>query len=80
KPVDLSRCTDIGFLIHGDGAGETFYIQLRDTSGAHFDMKTVVDFTGWKYLQFPLAGAGLNLSKIEYLILYYNNLPAGRRV
>lgn len=80
KPVDLSRCTDIGFLIHGDGAGETFYIQLRDTSGAHFDMKTVVDFTGWKYLQFPLAGAGLDLSKIEYLILYYNNLPAGRRV
>jgi hypothetical protein len=80
KPIDLSRCTDIGFLIHGDGAGEVFYVQLRDTSGAHFDMKTVIDFTGWKCVQFPLAGAGLDLSKIEYLILYYNNLPAGKRV
>lgn len=79
-PLDLSACTHIGFLLHGDGLGETLYVQLRDTTGAWHDLRTGIGFTGWKYVEFPLAGAELDLSKIEYLILYYNNLPAGKTV
>lgn len=76
--LDLSRCTHAGFLIHGDGNGEILYLQLRDVKGAWHDMKVGIGFTGWKYREFPLAGAKCDLSKIEYLIIYYNALPAGK--
>ena len=79
-PVDLSSCTDIGFWLHGDAAGEILYLQLRDTNGACHDMKTRIDFTGWKYVEFGLAGAALQLAKIEYLIIYYNAIPGGKTV
>lgn len=78
--LDLSSCTDIGFRLHGDGKGETLYLQLRDVAGKWFDMKTSVGFTGWKYVEFPLAGAMADLAKIEYLIIYYNSIPAGATV
>ena len=77
-PVDLSAHTHIGFLIHGDGNGEILYLQLRDTSGAWYDMKVGIGFTGWKYREFALAGATCDLGKIEYLIVYYNALPSGK--
>ena len=78
--IDLSACTDLAFWLHGDGKGETLYLQLRDTAGKWFDAKTKIDFTGWKYVEFPLAGAKADLSKIEYLIIYYNAIPAGATV
>ena len=77
-PVDLSDRTHVGLLLHGDGNGETLYLQLRDTEGAWHDMKVGIGFTGWRYREFALAGAKCNLSKIEYLIIYYNGLPAGK--
>ncbi|MCK5801848.1 MAG: hypothetical protein KAI66_03400, partial [Lentisphaeria bacterium] len=78
--LDLSSCTDIGFWIHGDAKGETLYLQLRDVAGKWIDMKTSVDFDGWRYVEFPLAGPAADLSKIEYLIIYYNSIPAGATV
>jgi hypothetical protein len=48
-PIDLSACTDIGFLVHGDGNGQILNLQLRDTEGACHEMKVGIGFTGWKY-------------------------------
>ena len=41
-----------------------------------------MDFTGWRYLEFELGGAGvgLDLARVEYLILFFNSLPSGRTV
>ena len=80
-PVNLSSFTAIGFWLHGDGKGESFKLQLRDTSGGWQDMVTSVKFTGWRYCQFDLGGPHLgDLSKIEYLLIYYNGIPAAETV
>jgi len=79
-PLDLSECAAIGFWLHGDGRGESFKLQLRDLSGMWHDMVTRVDFTGWRYIEFELAGAKPDLSKTEYVILYYNGIPSGQTV
>ncbi len=77
-PLDLSNYTHVGFPIHGDGNGEILYLQLRDTAGKWYDMKVGIGFTGWKYREFSLAEAACDLTRIEYAIIYYNALPAGR--
>ena len=77
-PLDLSDRTHVGFLLHGDGNGEVLYVQLRDSEGGWHDMKVGIGFSGWKYREFSLAGATCDLSSIEYLIIYYNGLPAGK--
>jgi len=80
-PLNLSPYAALGFWIHGDGAGESLKLQLRDLSGAWQDMVTKVDFTGWKYVEFELGSAApIDLSKIEYVLLYYNDIPAGKTV
>ena len=44
-------------------------------------MVTSVKFTGWRYCQFDLGGPHLgDLGKIEYLLIYYNGIPAGETV
>ena len=81
KPLDLSAYPSIGFWLHGDGKGEVFKLQLRDAAAGWFDMVTVVDFVGWRYVQFDLAAAGkVNLAAVEYLLIYYNGIPAGQTV
>ncbi len=81
RPLDLSGYSRLGFWIHGDGAGESLKLQWRDTAGAWQDMVTPIDFEGWKYVEFPLGvGATINLTKIEYLILFFNGVPAGKTV
>jgi len=79
-PLDLSRYRAIGFYLYGDGKGESFKVQLRDVSGAAFDMVTRIDFAGWRYRQFDIADAPIDLSKIEYIIIYFNGIPAGETV
>jgi hypothetical protein len=78
--LELQDKSHIGFWIEGDGRGETLYFQLRDTKGAHVDMKTVVNFTGWRLVHFELAKPDFDFGAVEYLILYYNNLPANQTV
>jgi hypothetical protein len=80
EPLDLSPYGGLGFWLHGDGGGESFKVQLRDTVGAWHDMVTRVDFSGWRYIEFDLAGANLDLSQIEYLIIFFNGIPSGRTV
>jgi len=78
--LDLSTPAGIGFWLHGDGRGESFKLQLRDNTGAWHDMVTRVDFTGWRCIEFDLGGANLDLAKIEYIIIFYNGIPAGQTV
>ena len=80
SPLDLSSCQAIGFWLKGDGQGESFKVQLRDVKGAWHDMVTRVDFSGWRYREFDLASAGLDLGRIEYVLLFYNSIPAGATV
>ncbi len=79
-PLDLSTCTGLGFRLEGDGRGESFKVQLRDVNGKWLDMVTRVDFTGWKTIEFPWERPALDLSRIRYLIFYYNAIPAGATV
>ena len=80
-PLDLSARTAIGLWVHGDGLGESLKLQLRDVAGAWYDMVTRVDFTGWRYTEFELSAEGsIDPKHIEYLILFYNGLPAGETV
>ena len=77
KPLDLSKYQGIGFWLYGDGKGEAFKLQLRDKKAGWFDMVTAVDFVGWRYVQFDFAGAGtIDLATVEYLLIYYNGIPA----
>ena len=76
--LDLNSYSHIGFWIKGDGLGETLYFQLRDSKGAHFDMKTAITFTGWRFVNFELRKRDVDFAAIEYLILYYNSLPGNQ--
>ncbi|MBN2452177.1 MAG: hypothetical protein JXR77_17455 [Lentisphaeria bacterium] len=81
QPVlDISACDGIGFWLHGDGKGEIFKVQLRDLEGKWHDMVTRVDFLGWRYCEFRFDRPALDLSRIEYLILYFNAIPGGAGV
>ncbi|MGD9495137.1 MAG: LamG-like jellyroll fold domain-containing protein [Armatimonadota bacterium] len=81
QPLDLSSYRAIGVWVHGDGKLEVIKFQLRDTAGGWHDMYRVVDFSGWRYLQFGLGGdSNLDRSQVEYLIVYYNAIPAGQTV
>ncbi len=79
--LNLASYARLGLWVHGDAGGESLKLQLRDVAGAWQDLVTPIDFSGWRRLEFALGdGATLNLAQVEYLIVYYNNLPAGRTV
>ena len=80
KPMDISAAKAIGFWLKGDASGALFKVQLRDVKGLWHDMYTRVSFTGWKYIEFNLNDVRLDLSKIDYILYYYNNLPAARTI
>ena len=80
KPIDISNGKTLAFWLHGDASGSTFKVQLRDVKGIWHDMTTSVSFNGWKYVEFNLAGAKLDLKQVEYILYYYNGLPAGRTI
>ena len=75
--MDLSRHPALALWVHGDGRGETLRIQFRDTAGQHADWLIPVEFTGWRLEVFPTAqAAGFDWRRTEYVLFYYNNLPA----
>lgn len=81
KPLDLSRYEAIAFWLYGDGKKETLRFQFRDTAGANADWLPVIDFTGWRLMVFHTADAkGIDWKNIEYLIFYFNNIPANTTV
>ncbi len=79
-PLDLSGFRGIGVWVHGDARGQSIKFQLRDVEGRWHDMVRRVDFAGWRYLEFDLAGAQLDLARIEYLIVFFNGIPAHQTV
>ncbi|NQU43568.1 hypothetical protein HQ520_09795, partial [bacterium] len=78
--VDISAADGIGLWLKGDGSGASFKVQLRDVDGKWHDMVTPVSFNGWQFLEFQLSGATLDLSQVEYILYYYNGLPASRTI
>ena len=81
KPLDLSKSQAIGFWLYGDGKGEAFKLQFRDTAGGWIDMVTHVNFTGWRYQQFEFSGPGnLDRTKIDQMLIYFNGVPASQTV
>lgn len=80
EPLDLTEFGSLGVWVHGDGKGEVIKFQLRDTEGGWLDMTEAVNWGGWRYLEFDLAGDRIDLSRVEYIIIYYNSIPAGQTV
>ena len=78
RPLDLSAFPGLALWLEGDGKGEVLKLQLRDTAGRYLDWPLPVDYTGWRLHSLPLSRPeGFDLKQVEYVIWYYNNLPAG---
>jgi hypothetical protein len=78
KPLDLSAYPTIAFWLCCDGKGETLRFQFRDTAGRNADWLVPLNFTGWKLERFSTADApAFDWKHTEYVIFYYNDLPAG---
>ena len=80
QSLDLTAYRGLGVWVHGDGKMQVLKFQLRDTAGGWCDMTRVIDFTGWRFLDLGFGDCNLDLSQVEYLIIYYNALPAGGSV
>ncbi len=77
KPLDLSGYPALGLWVHGDGQGEAFVFQLRDTAGRYANWTVPITFTGWRLQRFTTAEArDFDWKQVEYVLFYYNNLPA----
>ncbi len=76
-PLDLSRHEGIAFWLHGDAKKETLRFQFRDVAGASADWLIPIDFTGWRLMVLRAADApNFDWGKVEYVIFYFNNIPA----
>lgn len=81
KPIDLSRCRGVAMWVHGDGQNEYLMIQFRDVAGRYHHWRRKIGHKGWKLIALPIAPhATIDWTKIEYLIFYYNNIPANTTV
>lgn len=80
-PLDLSGYAGIGLWIHGDSRGERLRIQLRDTQGRYCDEVPEINFSGWSLytMAFP-PEAQFDRSHVEFLLFFFNNLPANSQV
>ena len=77
KPIDLSKRRAIAFWVHGDGKSEIVYLQLRDVAGRAYDCRVQVSFKGWQLRTFPIPERkSMDWTKVDYMIFYYNNIPA----
>ena len=77
-PIDLASCTHLGLLVHGDGNGQTAHVQLCDTKGKCHDLRIGIGFSGWKYRECSLLESACDLTQVEFLIIGYTGLPAGK--
>jgi len=82
-PIDLSWHKAIGFWLRGDGNGGFFKLQIRDDKYAT-DYYIGNDFTEWRYFQLlrptQPSPEPIDYSKVQYLAIYYNGLPAKKTV
>lgn len=77
QPLDFRQYKALAFWVHGDGKGEILKLQLWDTPGHPHDFLVRVDFAGWQLHTFPIEErASIDWKRIEYLLFYYNSIPA----
>lgn len=81
KPVDLSPYEALALWVCGDGKGEALRFQFRDAAGANADWVIPMNFRGWRLMVFKTADAEKsNWKQTEYVLFYFNNIPAGTTV
>jgi hypothetical protein len=79
--LDLSGFEALAMWIHGDGKKEILRFQFRDEAGKNADWLVPIDFTGWRFMVFKTSDAKeFNWRKTEYVIFYYNGIPANTSV
>jgi len=77
EPLDLSGYEAVALWVHGDGQRETLRFQFRDVEGRYADWLVPIDFIGWRLHVFRTADApNYDWKTTEYVIFYYNDLPA----
>lgn len=78
EPVrNLAAHAAVGFWLWGDGGGEAVRLQFRDTAGRPADWLIPIDYHGWRLHTLPLPAAEqFDRTRVEYLLLYFNNVPA----
>lgn len=78
---DWSTFQGLGLWIKGDGKGEALRLQLRDSRGRNVDTVPTIDFQGWRLHTFAFpSGTGFDFTRVEYLLVYFNNIPSGNKV
>ncbi len=76
-PLDLSAHQALALWIYGDGGGEMIRFQLWDTKGQHANWLPVMNYKGWRLHVFPMLDAPrFDWSSVDYLVLYFNSIPA----
>jgi len=81
KPVDLSHCRGIALWLRGDGKNEVLALQFRDVTGRYHQWHLEIGFKGWRLKVFHMPeNADIDWSKIDYMIFYYNKIPANTTV
>jgi len=76
-PIDLSAYKALCLQLHGDGKGEAIRFQFRDTQGRSADLVIPIDYTGWRvHVMDPADSQGFDWSQVEYMLLYFNGIPA----
>lgn len=80
-PLDLSDQRVLALWVHGDAGGQLLKLQFRDTAGAWRDWNMPIEHTGWQRRTYrPDRAPGFDWSQVEYIIFYYNGIPARRSV
>tara|TARA_Y100000310_G_scaffold345301_1_gene463534 strand:- start:631 stop:3651 length:3021 start_codon:yes stop_codon:yes gene_type:complete len=62
----------IGFWFYGSNSGDTFKLYLEDTTPNNHTENWTDNFTGWRWIAFPLAdftGGGIDLTDIKWIIM-----------
>ena len=81
EALDLTGHEAVAFWLRGDGRGETLRFQFRDAKGAPADWLVPIDFVGWRLQVLRLADRpDFDWGKVEYLIVYFNDIPADTTV
>lgn len=80
KPIDLSQASALAALVKGDIGTASFKVQLRDTKGKWHDMITKSNSNKWHIIEFPLHEAKLDMTKIDYILYYFNSIPSGKTI
>lgn len=76
-PLDLGGHEALALWMHGDGKGQAVRFQLWDTRGRVAQWVPVINYTGWRMHAFATADArDFDWSQVEYLLFYFNNIPA----